>query len=409
MEQKSILSAKGGIDVLSPEGEIIAGCVRSAVNVVIKKAGGLDRRAGATKVVTITRPHSLWSNADMTLFVAGGTLYKLNGLAFEAIAYGFTLPARYTEMGGKVYVSGAATLLRVDSDGTVTIPGVASMLSYQPTLTATTGGLPAGRYGVAFSAVSATGEESGLSNVEFIDLAASAGITVSLPAAVPGGVTRYRIYRTSTNGDNLYLVETIVAAPGTTTIAGGDIGRQEARWPLDLLPAGTDLTSYRGRLYSALGSFLFFDESLTPGLYDPRKNFFIFGDLITMVQAVEDGIYVGTPSRVYFLSGTKPSEMKLDVKATNGAFEHSSRLVDANMLDGKMIDTTKPCAVWLSPVGYQIGTPSGNVLSPQADKILLSDIVRAPTLAFVKDGIKQIVSATEALTLGRGGGTDSTP
>ena len=192
-------------------------------------------------------------------------------------------------------------------------------------------------------------------------------------------------------------------------VSGGGVGREEKTWPLDLLPAGDELKAHGGRLWSAVGGFLFFDEALMPGLYDPRKNFFSFGEDIRMVQPVEDGIFVGTDSVVWFLDGLKPTEMRRRQVAENGAARHSSMLVDANQLDGRAIDTTKPCAVWLSPAGYQIGKPGGTVLSPQADKISLSDIERAPSVAFTRGGVKQIVSALETVTLGNGGASDSTP
>lgn len=415
MKPVGILSASGGIDVLSPETELKGDRVRVAENVVLHKGGGFDRRDAAERVATVTRPHSMWRTQDgeMTLYVAGGTLYRLTGpkssLVSTALATGlWANPARYTEHGGDVYVT-AGINLRVTRSDVVTTPGVTSLLSFSPTLTETTGGLPAGRYGVAFSAISASGEESGLSGISWIELAASSGIAVSLLPSAPAGVTRYRVYRTGTNDDKLRVVETLTAT-SSMVIAGGDVGRQAMHWPLDMLPSGTEIKSHKGRLWVSLGSFLFFSEAMAPGLYDPRKNFFAFGSDILMFEPVDEGIYVGTSGSIYFLRGAKPNEMSLELVAMNGAVRHSSMLVNVNQLDGSYIDTKKPCAVWISPEhGYQIGKPSGTVLSPQADKVSLSGIERAPSIAFTRGGVKQIVSATETVTLGNGGASDSTP
>lgn len=411
MKPVAVLSAASGVDVLSPESELKSGAVRVAENVVIHSDGGFDRRPGAALALAASRPHSLWSNDSMAMFVAGGVLYRLTqiGTTLTAVQIATGLWnswVRYAELGGDVYVSGGK-ILRVRADWSVTTPGVGSLFAFSPALTSTTGGLVAGTYGVAISALTADGEESGLSNVSWIDLPTGGGIAIMLPTLILPGATRYKLYRTTANGDVLYHAET-VAAGTSFTLAGGDIGHAERTWMRDLLPAGTEIASYHGRLYSALGKFLYYSEPFMPGLFDARHGFFSFGEECDrMVQPVDGGIYVGTDSAIYFMRGDGPGSFTRDVVARNGAFKHSSRLVPAEHFSG--LKTTKPVAVWLSPKGYQIGLPDGTVLSPQEDRIRLSNIERAPTTAFLLGGVKQLVSAVETMTLGNGGATDTTP
>lgn len=411
MKPVAVLSAASGVDVLSPESELKGGAVRVAENVVIHNDGGFDRRSGATLALAASRPHSMWSNDAMAMFVAGGSLYRLTqiGTTLTAVSIATGLwdrPVRYAELGWDVYVSGGK-MLRVRDDWSVSTPGVGSLFAFSPALTSATGGLEAGTYGVAISALTADGEESGISNASWIDLPSGGGIAVMLPTLVLPGATRYKIYRTANNGDVLYHAETVPV--GTSfTLAGGDIGHAERTWMRDLLPAGTELAAHNGRLYSALGKFLYYSDPFNPGLHDARSGFFSFGEECDrIVQPVDGGIYVGTDTTIYFLRGGGPNDFSRDVVAHNGAFQHSSRLVPAEHFSG--LKTTKPVAMWLSPKGYQIGLPDGTVLSPQEERIRLSDVARAPTLAFVKDGVKQLVSAVETMTLGNGGATDTTP
>ena len=178
----------------------------------------------------------------------------------------------------------------------------------------------------------------------------------------------------------------------------------------DLLPPGSELAAWKGRLYSALGSFLFYSDPFNHGLYDPRKNFFALeGDAGHMVCPVEEGIYVGTESRVYFLRGSTPTDMSIEVVAGNGVIRHSGLVVDGALMDGDPSSGDKQVAVWLSPHGYQVGRPNGIVESPQSHRIILEGSGRAPTAAFTRKGVPQLISATETLALGSSGTADTTP
>lgn len=412
MKPTKILNAAGGIDVVTPETELSNDTVRTAENVVLHNDGGFDLRPGATKVLDLPGAHSLWqSESGVTMCVAGETLFRVTGSASSpqpsSIATVGPGRASYAEIDGNVYVS-CGELLRIDADGAVWLPGVASLAGIQPVLSEVGGGLPAGTYGVAFSGVNSEGEESGLSDVAYIELATANGIHLELPATA-GDAVRYRIYRTTVNGgDDLRLCDEIPRAT-SHDIAGGEAGRlARAPWR-DRLPAGQYITAYRGRLYSAIGQFLFESDAMSPGLYDTRNGWIAMPSEITMVIAVDGGIFVGTRSRVYFLNGTSGKDFKLEIAAKNGAFPQQATLADATMFNAKMVDTARPVALWLSTIGYQVGLPGGAVASPQADKIRLDEIEGASTIAFTLGGVKQVVSAVETMTLGNGGATDTTP
>jgi len=415
MKDVDILSAPLGTDVVSPDTDIPKGAVRSAINLAIHTSGNYDRRDGATKVLTLAAPRSLWHNRGktLTLVVVGDTLYALRGtgaaMTATSVASGFWPgPVRFAEIGDRVYAMGGRFAC-LDANLNVTQPGVASMLGSEPVLDTAIGALTAGTYGVAIAAVSARGEESGLSGCAWIDLASDSGIKVTLPGII-GDAARYRIYRTTGNGDELYLADEVAASTSVTYLASGDVGRKETTWMRDVLPAGDEIAVWRGRLLSALGSFLFYSDPYNVGLYDPRTNFVALeGDCGHMVLPVDEGIYVGTEDRVYFLRGNSPKDLTIEVVAGNGVIRHSGLLVDGALTDGDPSSGDKPVAVWLSPHGYQIGRPNGIVESPQSRRIILEGSGRAPTAAFTRKGVPQLISATETLTLGNSGTADVTP
>jgi hypothetical protein len=415
MDDKKIIKAVGGLDVVSPETNMPDDCLRVATNIVIQKTGSFNRRDGYSLALALPGLHSLWRSkaGDLAFGVASGTLYSINNLGVTAVATGlWNLPVRYAEAGGFIYVSGGK-ILRVDMALNVTIPGVVSLSDFTPTVTLVNGALTPGRYGFAISGVNAAGEESGMSGVVWVDLASSSGVRVTFPGVTPSGVVAYNVYRTTPNDEVFYRAARVAGATYGTLVSG-ELDKLESTRLLDLLPAGTELASHRGRLYSAMGSFLYYSEPYAHGLYRRTDGFISFSsDCDYMVQPVDGGIYVATEDTVYFLSGTSPKDFSVVVAASNSVFKHSSEIIDGSHLgslvgDDKSIGD-KEVAIWLSPHGYQLGMPDGRVISAQKDKILLADIMRAPSHAFIRAGVKQIVSAVESMTLGDPDVIDSTP
>lgn len=408
MTMERILSCRLGLDVVSEETQLPAGAVRAADNVVLGKSGSIKRRGGYDQAQAVTGAHSLWRGKinAVTLFIANGTLYKLNegGTTKTALATGLVgSRAYYEEYGTSIYVS-CGILLRLDTDGVIRVPGIVSLLGNQPVLTAAAnGGLTPGQYGVAYSAVNDLGEESGLSDTAFITLDATKGtINVALPA-LPSGASYWRIYRTTADGDELYL-----AALSTTTakaLTFGELSRKERTYMHAPMPAGGQLSNYNGRMYSPVGSVLCYSPSFNPNLTSARDGFIPFPDSVDMVLGLNSGLYVGTPTTVYWLGGGGPNDFTMNVAVDNGVIAGSGALVDATMFD-LGIPSLNPVAVWLSPHGYQIGLDGGKVLSPQKDRIIL-EALQANTHAFTRNGIKQLITSADSMSLGAGGATDS--
>lgn len=124
----------------------------------------------------------------------------------------------------------------------------------------------------------------------------------------------------------------------------------------DPLPAGRFIAYYRSRLYVAKGNVLYISDSLGDH-YDTRSGYRTFENDITMLVAVENGLYVAD-GITWFTPGAGPEEFKKDNVFDNDAIPYT-----AITLDGKYVGDGLPgiCAMWASADGICVGDGSGKV------------------------------------------------
>lgn len=145
---------------------------------------------------------------------------------------------------------------------------------------------------------------------------------------------------------------------------------------------GQVLEFYNSRLYAANGCNLFFSDATIPTRMDIRKNVIAFPNRITMVKAVDDGIYVSDSNYVYFVAGSDPiSDFRqrkvLDVPAIEGMSVTAK-------VKGKV---TKETIYWMTKKGIYAGYNSG-VIGVQQAGLFSVDGLQSGT-AIIKDGTYQ--------------------
>jgi hypothetical protein len=382
---------KFGVDILSQEGSLPPGTVRRAHNVVIDNVGQFDRRPGYSKVIDLPSAHSFWRNAYRTLVVSGDTLYTVNFSSLSVTPLFSGLPLHvsvsYTEVGTDTYFAAPGFLGKITAEGLVRRPGIANMVGIRPTLTATVGNLTPGKYGVAYSLLNDLGEESGLSSVNWIDLPTGGGVLLSVLQNA-SHVTQVSLYLTTPDGEDLYLYGTASVA-STLSIGGPPTKRRATKEYLDPMPGGDIVRYFNGRLYLADGPWLWISEPLDYGLFDARGGYMTFGESITMLEPVDDGVYVGFVDKTLFLRGEGPGKFVQVDTSQRGAVLHSGSSVLADFFDPNLVpDRGKPVAVWLSEAGVAIGRQNGAVAYPQALRVnVLSD--RARVLFARRNGYAQ--------------------
>ncbi len=405
MEIKRILKITKGLDVLSEETSLPTGAVRRADEIIIDRSGAWGRRKGFALAAVAPAVHSLHGCAQRTLTVAarGAYLSQLTGPSwawtnlFLGLAPG--VPVGYSELEGSLWFTQPGVVARVLPDLSVRKPGVGSLFTTKPTLiNLPNGALAAARYGVAYSVVNDLGEESGLSDVEYLACPGGGIMAAGLQYGF-GYVSSIRLYMTPPNGDQLYLAGEFTPA-ASVSIVSQQLTKPARNQYLDVLPGGRLLCHYRGRTYVADGRFVYASDSFNPGLYDTRQSAMVFEDPVSVLEPGLSGIFVGQGERVLWLDGTGPGDFKPRPVSPHGAFMGSGTRVPSSMFDPKVVSADfKEVVVWLSEVGFVVGLPDGNTVPLQADRIALTGEGEAATLVFTRGGIKQAVSVVKSMGL----------
>ena len=127
------------------------------------------------------------------------------------------------------------------------------------------------------------------------------------------------------------------------------------------LPAGKFIAYFRGRLYVAKGKVLYISDALCDH-YDIRTGFRVFANDITMLVAVEKGLYVAD-GNTWFLAEKRafsddPGELQKIKVLESDAIPYTATLVSGELIgDGVQFD----CALWTSTDGICLGDSDGTV------------------------------------------------
>jgi hypothetical protein len=241
-----------------------------AVNVDIDQTGAISRRAGRTKVTSLVRPHSLWSNGGLCFVVSEDTLYQVN-----------------SDYSVRTIVSGLAVGARMS------FAWFAGMVFWM------------------------NGKQCGI--------IAPSGVTV------PWQATKY------VGPDTIYEVS---FAP----------------------PIGTIMEVMSGYLLIAKGITLHFSMQFAPLYWRLSRDRIHFTSDITMVQAVEDGVWISDSKTAYFLAGHDPNQWLLQPKSGFPAYPNPAVRGTAVGAQGSIIGERQfqgRVAIWTGPKGICVGASGG--------------------------------------------------
>jgi hypothetical protein len=340
-----------------------------AISVDIDRDGRPARRAGWAQAVALAGMNSLWSCPLGAFAAAGTTLYSVSAGAVQAIGtLGSADPCAYAVLNDSVVVANRTTLLQVRA-GTVTPLGVSDAPA--PIVAAgAAGGLDAGTYGVAVSFLRA-GQEGGLSNLRMVNVDQGGGIVLTgLPSAADAD--SLRVYVTHANGETLYRCADLPLGLPSYIVGVGLRGVIATTQWLRRMPPGELVASWRGRLLVAHNRTLYVSRPMNYGLYSPRHGFVQFPSRITMIAAVEAGVWVGTKHGIVFLRGPRPSEWQQESTGALPPIPGAVTGVDSAVLALEGVAGGLDCALWLAPNGFVVGTPDGQIIEPQSDRIKIA-------------------------------------
>ena len=298
---------KGINNVLPPE-RLGESELADAVNVDIGLSGEVLRRKGFSTIDHDTSVDWLHQRKDGALIVSGEelALSSLDGATKVTLMTDPLLSGRrmwFVDLpdGRTAFANGVITGI---TDGvTVTGWGVPVPATIG-TATSVAGQLNPGAYQWQITYVrTADGLESGAAfSTTPINLPDGGILLTGLPVLAGH---RINVYLTGANGDKAFYAGT------TLTGSFSYLGKNDALTlpchteHLSPAPKGTICATWRGRALLAEGNVLHASRPHQPELFDLKRDFKQFTAPITMIQPVDDGIWLGTAKELAFLAGTQ--------------------------------------------------------------------------------------------------------
>lgn len=338
----------------------------SAVNIDIDDSGKLITRSGTTLRLAGSYT-SLWSDGRVTLAVSGGSLKRIwPDFTTTTLRTNIGPDVRYISLDDRVYWSDGLNSCGVIDSGIARTWGI----DHVPVkaLTAISGTLRAGAYGVLLTAERGDGQESGATIAQFITVNDGGGVTATWDTPADASVERVNMYVTDQNSTTFYLVGSEVASVGTHSYTGGSLGRTlDTQWLEPPQPC-THITDFRGRIYTAVGEYVFASTVFGYELFDLRDYHTIDGYRITMLAALDTGIFVGTDIGLYFLKGDNFDDFELQTIRFVGVVPGSEVFVDGFDVTGKPEFSGKTVVMFTSTGGMMVGLDDGVVVDMASDR-----------------------------------------
>lgn len=385
----SKLQGFSGINNIDADEQLEDNELRAAKNIDISRKGKISRRDGFSKIYTGTNIHSLWSDGITTLFVEDGVLKTLasdnTATIIRSDMTRFGTVSYYAVDGSIYYTDGTVTGIYKAGEGSK--PLGLSTPSNRPALTSTSGVLPAGQYGVAFTVADASGMESGATISVWIELLNdNSGIIVS-GISVPVDASYVNVYVTNTNGDTLFLAKS--TTDSSVTITHPPQGAAVRTQFLDAMPAGNLIAYHKGRTLIAKENYIVFSEPFS-NLTRLTQNFIMFPQKVNMIAPIVDGIFISCEGgKTYHVFGTNPMEWALTEKANYAAIEGTAVLVDPDLLLGEL---QEKAWVWLSEKGICIGAAGGSFQNITSTKYGVKPSTIGTAMLMQRDGRNQYIS-----------------
>lgn len=380
-----------GIDNRSREYELPLEALRECENLDVTRGGGLISRPGLREVMT-GNFHSpfVHPNQKFMLVVKDGYLCKVEPDELVTQLIDVVGDVQYAVLNSEIYWTDGYKVGRCTNEGALAMWGLNKP---PPPLVqvVSDGGFIAGTYSIAMTAIDSEGVESPASDVISITLAAGQGFEIVTPTAA--GVN-FAIYRTTADGPVTELRRALVVAPGTTfSVSNGYLGKLLESLYAERPVPGQCLTQYKGRLWVASETVLWFTSELSPHWLYPATGFYLFESPILVLQGVEDGIYVGLAERMYFLQGSDPIDMTQRPVSSEGAIFGSGADLPYDLFLGSGSFPSRQC-MFLDSNGFLcIGKPGGIIVRPTAARYSLGKVEYGTLTYCDRDGLRQVVAS----------------
>lgn len=294
-----------GINNVQPLERLSDNELAQATNVDIGLSGEACRRQGYATLDATTPVDWHHERKDWTLVVSGQNLLSvsLDGVNKTTLLTDVSLAGQrmwFVDLpdGRTAFSNGA--LAGITDGVTVTTWGVPVPAS-TGTVTSVAGQLNPGTYRCQITYVrTSDGLEGGAAFSTPFNLPDGGVLLTGLPVLAGH---RINVYLTGANGDKAFYAGTTITGSFSYLGTNAALTLPCHTEHLSPAPLGTICATWRGRALLAEGRVLHASRPHQPELFDLKRDFKQFTAPITMVQPVDDGIWVGTEKELAFLAG----------------------------------------------------------------------------------------------------------
>lgn len=133
--------------------------------------------------------------------------------------------------------------------------------------------------------------------------------------------------------------------------------------------AAEHIAFYAGRIWLSLDNFMAFSEPFGWSWFDLNKGTIPMDSKVRMMKPVDDGMFVSTNQKTYFLSGKAPEDFSATIVDNVPVLEYSEA---TQTLDGLDLGFDSPGAVafWQTKDGPTLGTSSGAIMKLAKEKVI---------------------------------------
>ena len=154
------------------------------------------------------------------------------------------------------------------------------------------------------------------------------------------------------------------------------------------LPPGQLIEIYRGCLYVAKGNVLYISDPLCD-YYDIRRGYRVFSNDITLLRAVDDGIYVGD-DKIWWVKGDTPEQFdRLEVYGVPAIIHTAVRVNGQYVGDGVKGNV----AIWTGTNGICVGDNSGSVINATEPRFTMDASGEGAAFIREKSGVRQYINS----------------
>lgn len=374
-----------GLDNIHSNVDVATGALRGAVNVDILKSGRPRMRQGIAQAVADAGAHSIFASGDRMLWATASALKMATpNLAVTTLLSDarFAKPLSFVALHGEIYLSnedinGKVNLLGAYEPWGIVPPAAA------PTLTANLTGDHYVQVTCAF--VAASGEVSGAPRASVVACTDTPTVKLTnIPVSSDSRVIYTRIYVTDVDGSAFFQQVDVPAGVTTWTISGHlCLGEQLLTQFMQPPPCGQALEYHNGRIYIAAGSNVVRTQPLRYGCYDPNEDFLMYPERVTLLRAVEDGMYVSS-DQTHFEQGIGTPEYVHKPVLPYRAIEGASVKIKVQSSED---------VLWLSERGFVRGSAGGQVRNlTEAQLAIERGISRAALGIHEREGHKAAIA-----------------